>query len=282
MSMTVEEAGAARSGFPRPTPETPTNVFDQLSMKGKVVAITGASAGIGYAVAEAIAEAGGDLALWYNSNDAAIAKGEQLAKAHGVRAKAYKVEVSDPTKVEQTIGLVVKEFGRLDVFVANAGMAISKAITETSLEEYRKQMSVNGESTVYLDGVFYCAKYAGAVFKQQGFGNLIITSSISAHIVNVPVDQPVYNMTKAAITHLGKSLAREWREFARCNVVSPGFFETNMGASPLAINEAYRMTPQGRQGHAKEIKGLYLYLASDASSYQTGSDVVIDGGYILP
>ncbi|KAK0283677.1 hypothetical protein LTR35_006136 [Friedmanniomyces endolithicus] len=276
MSMTVDEAGVARDSFPRPTPKTPSNVLEQLSMKGKVVAITGASAGIGFAVAEAIAEAGGDLALWYNSNDAAIAKGEQLAKAHGVRVKAYKVEVTDAAKVEQTIGEVVEDFGKLDVFVANAGMAISKAITETSLDEYRKQMSVN------VDGVFYCAKYAGAVFKHQGFGNLIITSSISAHIVNVPVDQPVYNMTKAAITHLGKSLAREWREFARCNVVSPGFFNTNMGASPLAINEAYRMTPQGRQGDTKEIKGLYLYLASDASSYQTGSDVVIDGGYILP
>ncbi|KAK1035090.1 hypothetical protein LTR33_016517 [Friedmanniomyces endolithicus] len=276
MSMTVDEAGVARDNFPRPTLKTPNNVFEQLSMKGKVVAITGASAGIGFAVAEAIAEAGGDLALWYNSNDAAIVKGEQLAKAHGVRVKAYKVEVTDAAKVEQTINEVVKDFGKLDVFVANAGMAISKAITETSLDEYRKQMSVN------VDGVFYCAKYAGAVFKHQGFGNLIITSSISAHIVNVPVDQPVYNMTKAAITHLGKSLAREWREFARCNIVSPGFFDTNMGASPLAINEAYRMTPQGRQGDTKEIKGLYLYLASDASSYQTGSDVVIDGGYILP
>ncbi|KAK3643837.1 hypothetical protein LTR56_009931 [Elasticomyces elasticus] len=276
MSTTVEEAGNARDGFPRPAPQTPSNVFDQLSMKGKVVAITGAASGIGYAVAEAIAEAGGDLALWYNSNDAAIKKGEDLAKNHGIKAKAYQVEVSDPSKVEEAVGQVVKDFGKLDVFVANAGMVISKAITETSLEEYRKQMSVN------VDGVFYCAKYAGAVFKQQGFGNLIITSSISAHIVNVPIDQPVYNMTKAAVTHLGKSLAQEWRNFARCNIVSPGFFNTNMGASPDVINEAYRMTPQGRQGDVKEIKGLFLYLASDASSYQTGSDTVIDGGYILP
>lgn len=107
-------------------------------------------------------------------------------------------------------------------------------------------------------------------------------SPLSQHIVNVPVDQPVYNSTKAAVTHLGKSLAREWREFARVNIVSPGFFDTKMGAAPKVLNEAYRMTPLGRQGHVKEIKGLFLYLASDASSYQTGSDSVIDGGYILP
>lgn len=133
-----------------------------------------------------------------------------------------------------------------------------------------------------MDGVVYCSKFVGEVFKRQGFGNLIITSSMSAHIVNVPTDQPVYNGTKAFITHFGKSLAREWREFARVNIVSPGFFDTKMGASPSCLNEAYRMSSMGRQGHTKEIKGLYLYLASDASTYMTGSDVLIDGGYVLP
>ena len=274
MSMTIEECQTSRAALP--IPPTPENVLQQFSMKGKVVAITGASDGIGWAVAGAIAEAGGDLALWYNTNDAAILKGAKLAETHSVRVKAYQVEVSVPEKVQQAVAKVVEDFGSLDVFVANAGMAISKPILEQTILEYRKQMEVN------VDGVFYCAKYAGEVFKKQGRGNLIITSSISAHIVNVPVDQPVYNTTKAAVTHLGKSLAREWREFARVNIVSPGFFYTKMGASPQCESEAHRMAVLGRQGHVKEIKGLYLYLASDASSYQTGSDVVIDGGYILP
>ncbi|GAO52419.1 NAD(P)-binding protein [Saitoella complicata NRRL Y-17804] len=274
MSMSVEDCAQPRAS--RPVPHTPTNVLDQLSLKGRTVCITGAADGIGFAVAEAMAEAGADLALWYNSNPAAIEKGEALAKKHGINAKAYQVEVTDPVKVEAGVNEVVKDFGGIDVFVANAGMAISKPLLETSLEEYRKQMSVN------LDGVVYCAKYAGAVFKRQGRGNLIITSSMSAHIVNVPVDQPIYNASKAAVTHLGKSLAREWREFARVNVVSPGFFKTKMGASTEAENEANRMSVLGRQGDVKEIKGLYLYLASDASSFQTGSDVLIDGGYTLP
>lgn len=274
MSMSIEECATPRP--PKPAPATPDNVFEQLSMKDRLVCITGASDGIGFAVAEAMAEAGANLALWYNTNDAAISKGGQLASKHGIKVKAYQVEVSDPSKVQQAIAATVQEFGRLDVFIANAGMAISKPILEQTVEEYRKQMSVN------LDGVFFCAKYAGEIFKRQGRGNLIITSSISAHIVNVPVDQPVYNTTKAAVTHLGKSLAREWREFARVNIVSPGFFQTKMGASPLCENEAHRMAVLGRQGHVREIKGLYLYLASDASSYQTGSDVLIDGGYTLP
>lgn len=202
--MTLEEAGVVRD--PRPVPNTPDSVFAQLSMKGKIVAITGGADGIGYAVAEAVAEAGADVALWYNSNDAAVAKAKQLAEQYNVKAKAYKVEVSDHQAVEKAMGDVVGDFGKLDVFVANAGMAISKAVTEQTVEEYKKQMSINGKSrneakisgapspvlTHFLvDGVFYCAKYAGAIFKSQGFGNLIITSSISAHIVNVPVDQPV-------------------------------------------------------------------------------------------
>ena len=128
----------------------------------------------------------------------------------------------------------------------------------------------------------YCAKVVGELFKRQGSGNLIVTSSMSAHIVNVPIDQPVYNGTKAFVTHFAKSLAREWRDFARVNIVSPGFFDTKMGAAGPMQQEAFRMTPLGRQGHVKEIKGLYLYLASDASTYMTGSDVLIDGGYVLP
>ncbi|CEJ94080.1 Putative Short-chain dehydrogenase [[Torrubiella] hemipterigena] len=276
MSMSIEDTGKVRDGFPRPFPNTPSNVLEQLRMNGKVVVVTGGADGIGFAVAEAMAEAGGDVALLYNSNDKAIVRAQGLALAHNIKAAAFKADVSDPNQVQDVIQKVVVEFGKIDVFVANAGMAISKPILEQTLDEYKKQMSVN------VDGVVYCAKYVGQVFKDQGFGNLIITSSMSAQIVNVPVDQPVYNATKAYVTHFGKSLAREWREFARVNIVSPGFFDTKMGAGPLALNEAYRMSVLGRQGHVKEIKGLYLYLASDASSYQTGSDVLIDGGYVLP
>ncbi|EEU34031.1 uncharacterized protein NECHADRAFT_85474 [Fusarium vanettenii 77-13-4] len=276
MSMTFEDCAKVREGFPKPFPETPSNVVEQLRLNGKVVVITGAADGIGLAVATAMAEAGGNVALWYNSNTAAVDRAQDLVNQHGVKAAAYKVDVSDVTQVQETLQTVLKDFGKIDVFVANAGMAISKPILEQTIDEYKKQLSVN------MDGVVFTAKYAGEIFKRQGFGNFIITSSMSAHIVNVPTDQPVYNATKAFITHFGKSLAREWRDFARVNIVSPGFFDTKMGASPLAINEAYRMSAFGRQGHVKEIKGLYLYLASDASTYMTGSDILIDGGYVLP
>lgn len=140
--MTLEEANSTPR-LPKPFPNIPSNVLQQFSMSNKVTAITGASAGIGWAVAEAIAEAGGHVALLYNSNPEAIAKGLKLAELHHVQVKAYRLEVSNPERVEETINRIVGDFGRLDVFVANAGMAISKPLTETSVEEYRRQMEVN-------------------------------------------------------------------------------------------------------------------------------------------
>ncbi|KAH4821078.1 hypothetical protein HBH61_019610 [Parastagonospora nodorum] len=276
MSMSIEECQTPRPGFPKPVPDTPTNVMQQFSMKGKVIVVTGAAEGIGGAVADAMAEAGGDVALWYNSNSAAIKRAENLASQHDVKTKAYSVNVTDAAAVQAAIKQVVSDFGKLDVFVANAGTGDSQTLLQQSLDAYKNLMATN------IDGVVFSAKYAGEVFAAQGFGNLILTSSISAHIVNVPIDQPIYNGTKAFVSHLGKSLAREWREFARVNVVSPGFFNTKMGAGPKVINEGLRMIPLGRQGDVKEIKGLFLYLASNASSYMTGSDCIIDGGYVLP
>lgn len=276
MSMSIEECQTPRPGFPKPVPAGPSNVMEQFSMKGKVIVVTGAAEGIGGAVADAMAEAGGNVALWYNSNPEAEKRAERLAKDYNVKTKAYSVNVTDPEAVKSHLDKVVEEFGQIDVFVANAGTGDSQPLLEQSLEAYRNLMAVN------VDGPVYCAKYAGQIFKKQGFGNLILTGSISSHIVNVPVDQPIYNGSKAFITHMGKSLAREWRDFARVNIVSPGFFDTKMGAGPKVITEGLRMIPLGRQGDVREIKGVFLFLASNASSYVTGSDYLIDGGYVLP
>ncbi|KAG9197860.1 hypothetical protein G6514_000801 [Epicoccum nigrum] len=276
MSMSIEECQTPRPGFPKPVPAGPSNVIEQFSMKGKVIVVTGAAEGIGGAVADAMAEAGGNVALWYNSNPEAEKRAERLAKEYNVKTKAYSVNVTDPEAVKSNLDKVVEEFGQIDVFVANAGTGDSQPLLEQSLDAYRNLMAVN------VDGPVYCAKYAGQIFKKQGFGNLILTGSISSHIVNVPVDQPIYNGSKAFITHMGKSLAREWRDFARVNIVSPGFFDTKMGAGPKVITEGLRMIPLGRQGDVREIKGVFLFLASNASSYVTGSDYLIDGGYVLP
>ena len=146
--MTVEDAWSKTA---QPVPNTPSNVLDQFNLKGKVVVVNGASDGIGYAVSEAMAEAGASVAMWYNTNDAAVKKGAALAEKHSVKVKAYQVQVTDAKKVEETIDEVVKDFGKLDIFVANAGIAISKSALEMTLEEYHNLVNVNRQ---YRDSVY--------------------------------------------------------------------------------------------------------------------------------
>ncbi|KAF8339990.1 uncharacterized protein EI90DRAFT_3038726 [Cantharellus anzutake] len=250
---------------PKPTPQIPDSVLQSFSLKGKVAVITGGGTGIGYQVARAYAEAGADVALFYNSSSKAIDLAKGLEKEFGVKSKAYKVPVTDSKIVTESIEQVEKDFGRLDIFVANAGTGGGGPVTEMTDEQWHRVIDVNYNS------VFYCARAAGRIFKKQGYGNFIVTSSMSAHIVNRPITQATYNGTKAAVTHFAKSLAYEWKDFARVNIVSPGFFDTDMGAAPEVLDVAFDTAVLGRQGNTKELKGIYLYLASDASTFTTGS-----------
>lgn len=112
---------------------------------------------------------------------------------------------------------------------------------------------------------------------------MVITSSMSGHIVNYPQEQTSYNVAKAGCIHLARSLANEWRGFARVNSISPGYIDT--GLSDFIDKETQdlwnSMIPVGRSGQAKELKGAYVYFLSDASSYTTGSDLLVDGGYTV-
>ena len=132
-----------------------------------------------------------------------------------------------------------------------------------------------------LNGTFYCAKAIGPHFKERGSGSLVITASMSGHIANFPQEQTSYNVAKAGCIHMAKSLANEWRDFARVNTISPGYIDT--GLSDFVAKDIQdlwmSMIPMGRNGDAKELKGAYVYFASDASTYTTGTDLLIDGDY---
>lgn len=262
----------------RPCPDIPDNVMDMFSLKGKYCVVAGAGSGIGLAAVEAFLEASASgVAMLYNSNDKTIDLAKELEqKFNGSRVIALKCPVDDPKAVAEVTQKVVDEFGRIDVYVANAGMGASGPVTEMTDDYYNKTTAVN------FGGVFYGAREAGKVFKKQGSGSFIITSSMSGRIVNVPNTQALYNAHKAGVTHLGKSLAFEWKDFARVNIVSPGFVETNMGAFNEILEVNRHMTVMGRQGQTKEFKGIFLYFASNASSYTTGAEILVDGGYTLP
>lgn len=248
------------------------NVLSAFSLKGKVAAVTGGARGIGLEVSRGLAEAGANVAVIYNTSKDAIAVADEIAKSTGVKCIAYQAQVTDQTVVEETLIQIAKDFGKLDIVVANAGIASHYAAEDVSVQQWKEIMDVN------LDGAFWTAQAAGRIFKQQGFGNLIFTASVSAILVNVPQKQAAYNASKAGLVQLARCLSVEWVDFCRVNCVSPGFIATDM----LSVHpEEWRtkwfgMIPAQRLCDPYELKGVSLLcppridlvIVSDAGRYE--------------
>lgn len=257
---------------------TASRLSDLFSLKGKVIVITGASGprGMGIEAARGCAEMGASIAITYSSRAQGAEKNvADLQEEYGVKAKAYKLNVSDYNDCEKLVKDVIEDFGQIDGFIANAGATANSGIIDGSKEEWDRVIATD------LNGTAYCAKAVGPHFKERGRGSFVITSSMSGHIANYPQEQTSYNVAKAGCIHMARSLANEWRDFARVNSISPGYIDT--GLSDFVDQKTQdlwkSMIPLGRNGDAKELKGAYVYLVSDASSYTTGADIVIDGGY---
>ncbi|PHH60490.1 hypothetical protein CDD81_1621 [Ophiocordyceps australis] len=269
-------------------------VVPLFSLKGRTAIVSGAAGGIGLGVARALAESGANVAIWYNSNKKAVDEAAEIEKKYAVKCKAYQVDVISPEAVGEAVNKAVKDLnGRLDIFVANSGIGWGNGpLIDSPNEAATKLMMVN------FDGVMWCAKSAGVHFRRQKeegktldgkpldnylSGSFIATASLSATTVNVPQMQAVYNASKAAVVQLCKSLAVEWTGFARVNTISPGYINTELlNFAPAEMRKVWNdRTAMGRAGLVKELAGAYVYLASDASSYTTGLDMIIDGGYSL-
>ncbi|TVY52237.1 NADP-dependent mannitol dehydrogenase [Lachnellula suecica] len=255
------------------------SLMDMFSLKGKVVIVTGASGprGMGIEAARGCAEMGADLAITYSSRPEGGEKNaKELAEKYGVKVKAYKCDVGNWESVQGLVSDVIKEFGKIDAFIANAGRTADAGVLEGSVESWNEVIQTD------LNGTFHCAKAVGAHFKERGTGSFVITASMSGHIANFPQEQTSYNVAKAGCIHMARSLANEWRDFARVNSISPGYIDT--GLSDFVEQKTQdlwkSMIPMGRNGDAKELKGAYVYLVSDASTYTTGADIIIDGGYV--
>lgn len=276
---TISYCNAELGPLPTTAPKVSDNITDLFSFKGKVVSVTGSSGGIGWAVAEGFAQAGADVAIWYHSHNA-DEKAKYLAEKYGVKSIAYGCNIGIAEEVQKTVKQIESDFGKIDVFVANAGIAWTEG-PEIDVEDLSKWNKIIDTD---LNSVFYCAHAIGPIFRKQGKGSLVLTGSMSATIVNIPQLQAAYNVAKAGVKHLAKSLAVEWAPFARVNSVSPGYISTHLTtfADPDLQKKWVQLTPLGREGHPKELVGAYLYLASDAATYTTGCDLAVDGGYTVP
>ncbi|KAI9749543.1 MAG: hypothetical protein M1835_001535 [Candelina submexicana] len=237
-----------------------TPVLSQYSLKGKIAAVTGGAGGIGLEVVRGIAEAGADVAMIYNTSADAPEMAAMIAKETGCRIHAFQSTIVSRDAIANTLDKVAKEFGRLDVVVANAGFCASIPSLEYDEESWQKDREVN------LDGTMWTAQAAGRIFERQGKGNLIVTASVSSITVNIPQRQAAYNASKAAIVHLAKTLAVEWIDFARVNCISPGYIDTEMlRRQPKELFEKWlSMIPGNRLCEAAELKSV-----SEASATTT-------------
>lgn len=201
----------------------------------------------------------------------------------------------DYAAVEAAVTQTKADFGSLDVMIANAGVPSKAGGLDDAVEDWNRVRAID------FDGAYYCMRAAGRVFREQKYGVGIITASMSGHAANVPQEQTCYNACKAGAVsivtvdpslkptgaytsqiHLAKSLSVEWAKWGgRINSVSPGYINTAIsGDCPFEMKEEwFSLTPMRRDADPRELKGIYLYLASDASSYTTGADFVVDGGY---
>ncbi|OTB01994.1 hypothetical protein M426DRAFT_323074 [Hypoxylon sp. CI-4A] len=264
--------------MPQPVPKT-SSLIELFNLKGKVIVITGASGprGMGIEAARGCAEMGADVAIAYSTRkEGAETNVKELTETYGVKVKAYQCDISHYDNCEKLVSDVLKDFGHIDGFIANAGATADGGVIEAPSEDWDKVIAID------LNGTAYCAKAVGPHFRKQGHGSFVITASMSGHIANFPQEQTSYNVAKAGCIHMAKSLANEWRDFARVNSISPGYIDT--GLSDFIDKKTqdlwYKtLVPMGRPGLAKELKAAYVYLISDASTYTTGADLVIDGGY---
>jgi len=199
-----------------------TPVLSQLSLKGKIAAVTGGAGGIRTEIVRGLAEAGADVALIYSSNKTGPNVAAEIALQTGQRVEAFQSDVACRDAISKTLNQIASDFGhgRLDIVVANSGVCANIPALEYTEDTWRNINSVN------YDGVMWTAQGAGKIFQKQGKGSLIITASVSATLVNITQTQAAYNASKAAVVHLAKSLAVEWADFARVNCVSPGFILT--------------------------------------------------------
>ncbi len=250
--------------------------LDIFKLDGRVALVTGGNKGLGFVMAQALAEAGADVVVTSRNKEHAESSAAEIAQATGRRTLGVVVDVTEAAQVNAMVQTILEKFGRIDILVNNAGINIRKPIEEFDEASWDKVQDTN------LKAPFLCCQAVGRQMREQRSGRIVNVASMLG-LTALP-ERSAYCASKAGLIQLTKVLALEWAPYnIMVNALCPGPFATDLNIpvmnNPQANQYFLNHIPLGRWGKPEELKGVITFLASDASSFMTGASLAFDGGW---
>ncbi len=255
------------------------NVMELFRLDGKVALVTGGSRGLGFWMAEGLAEAGADIALCARKLEP-CQEAAKAIKESGVRSAAFSCDVADPAQVKDVVEKALSEFGHIDILINNAGFIWEEPLDNMSLEKWNRTLAINAT------GTFLFTQEAGKHMIKQKQGKIVNIASVAALVSADPElsDTVAYSASKGAVVALTRDLARKWCQYnININAIAPGYFATRMSKFLVENRQPQlmRTIQMKRLGTKDDIKGVAVFLCSAAASYITGQTLAVDGGIVI-
>jgi NAD(P)-dependent dehydrogenase (short-subunit alcohol dehydrogenase family) len=251
-------------------------ITDLFTLTGKVAVVTGASSGLGVAFAQAMAEAGADVALGARRADRLEQTLAGVRDSTGRRGIAVRTDVAVPEDCQRLADAAMQEFGRVDILINNAGVGTAVPATRETPDQFREVLDIN------LSGSYWMAQACGRLMQP---GSSIVNISSVLGITTGGLPQAAYSASKAGLIGLTRDLAQQWtgRKGIRVNAIAPGFFASEMTETyrPGYLDQMMPRIVTGRMGEGPEVAAVAVFLASDAASYVTGQTLAVDGGVTI-